>query len=148
MINTETMSSLIQRPTRFWAGGFLFDPTSEFVFLHLRDGNTTINPNKWAFFGGLSEGDESPLDCYRREIREEIGISVECEKVILLREYLNVELNTQRIVFYSLADSTQNDFVLGEGAGFGWIHLRELSAYDLTEKTKEDLEFLVVRITK
>ncbi|USN53020.1 MAG: hypothetical protein H6759_01145 [Candidatus Nomurabacteria bacterium] len=76
-----------------------------------------------------------------RELFEEIGLVVESEEVLLLRDYLNEELSTYRYVFYVESVVSVGDLVLGEGRGFDWIALSELSRYDLTEKTQEDLEY-------
>ncbi|MHB8651580.1 MAG: NUDIX domain-containing protein [Minisyncoccota bacterium] len=134
-----------ERPTRYWAGGFLFNPKNRSVFLHKRDDKTKINPNKWAFFGGLNEGSESPEACYIRELTEETGLTVSADNVHFLTEYMNEELHTYRIVFYSISQAERSKFVLGEGAGFDWVSLDELSRFDLTEKTKLDLAEFVAR---
>ncbi|MCA9384912.1 MAG: NUDIX domain-containing protein [Candidatus Magasanikbacteria bacterium] len=124
-----------------YSGGFLFNPKTQSVLLHQRDEKAAVNPNKWAFFGGLNEGDETPQQGFIRELFEEIGLVVESEEVLLLRDYLNEELSTYRYVFYVESVVSVGDLVLGEGRGFDWIALSELSRYDLTEKTQEDLEY-------
>lgn len=139
-------ANVINHPERFWAGGFLYNQKERSVFLHKRDGNTKINPNKWAFFGGLNEGDESPKECYRRELKEEIGLQVDINNIHPLTEYMNKELNTYRIVFYSLNDTVKENFILGEGAGFDWIYLDNLDQYDLTEKTRLDLNMFLMQL--
>lgn len=135
-----------EHPSRFWAGGFLYNPTTNSVFLHKRDGNTKINPNKWAFFGGLNEGSESAKGCYIRELEEEIGLRVTEENVHLLTEYMNEELKTYRIVFYSLSEADRATFVLGEGAGFDWVCLTDIARFDLTEKTRVDLDYFIAQL--
>ena len=130
---------------RFWAGGFLYNAQDHTVLLHQRDGNTKINPNKWAFFGGLNEGNEDPTDCLIREVREEIGLTLSRDQVIPLRDYLNTELNTYRYVFYARSTVDRAALVLGEGAGFDWVPLAKLDEYDLTEKSREDLQFFLSR---
>ena len=67
---------------KFWAGGFLYDRKKDSVFLHKRDGNTQVNPNKWAFFGGLNEGPESFAECFIRELHEEIGLAIQLSDAI------------------------------------------------------------------
>jgi 8-oxo-dGTP diphosphatase len=124
----------------------LFNPTSKSVLLHKRDHKTAVNPNKWAFFGGLNEGAESPEECYRRELREEIGLNVAPENVHLLTEYMNKDLQTYRIVFYSVNESARKEFVLGEGASFDWVCLSDVNSFDLTCKTKIDLALFVTRV--
>lgn len=126
-----------------YSGGFLFNPKTKCVLLHQRDEKAAINPNKWAFFGGLNEGDENPVQGFVRELFEEIGLSVKETSVIQLRDYLNKELDTYRYVYYVESEALISDLVLGEGRGFDWVPLLQLSDYDLTEKTKEDLEYFL-----
>lgn len=135
-----------ERPQKFWSGGFLYNPVNRSVFLHKRDNNTKINPNKWAFFGGLNEGNESAENCYIRELEEEIGLKFDINNVILLTEYMNEELNTYRIVFYSISTALKEDFILGEGADFDWVSLNDISKLDLTEKTRQDLETFKIHL--
>jgi 8-oxo-dGTP pyrophosphatase MutT (NUDIX family) len=130
-------------PNKFWAGGFLYNPIDRTVFLHLRDGNTKFNPNSWAFFGGLNEGDETPVQCFIRELEEEIGLKVTENDVKYLDDYLNVELDTYRCIFYVISNLEKTAFNLGEGAGFDWVKLSKLDSVKLTEKTERDLKTFV-----
>lgn len=130
---------------KFWAGGFLYNPQNNSVFLHKRDSNTRFNPDSWAFFGGLCENNEKPLDCFIREIREEIGIKLSPNKVITLYDYFNEEFQTHRFVFYAISDKRKSEFVLNEGEDFDWINLNKIDKYNLTEKTSRDLEFFIER---
>ena len=58
---------------RFTSCGFLYNPDTQSVFLHLRDNHTAFHPDCWAFFGGQNEGPETKEACYQREMKEEIG---------------------------------------------------------------------------
>ncbi len=134
------MSEDMKYPKKYWAGGFLYNPINNSVFLHKRDGNTKFNPNKWAFFGGLNEEvDKNPFECFARELKEEIGLDVCNKEIIKLCEYMNVELDTYRVVFYVESDVSENDLILGEGAGFGWVSIDNMKEYELTDKTEDDL---------
>ena len=134
------MTTVKRNIDKFWAGGFLYSPKSNSVLLHLRDGNTKFNPNMWAFFGGLNEGKESPLDTFVRELEEEIGLRVRSQYVTPLCDYLNVELNTYRFVYYVVKDIDLSELTLGEGAGFEWVPISNIESYDLTQKSKEDID--------
>lgn len=116
------------------------------VLLHHRDGNTENNPNRWAFFGGSSEEDETPAQCFIRELHEEIGLKVPQKDVIYLRDYFNAIMKRHRNVFYVISDVPVTELILGEGAGFEWIPLDRVSEYDLTDKTKEDLDFFMQKV--
>ncbi|MBS0546266.1 MAG: NUDIX domain-containing protein [Proteobacteria bacterium] len=127
----------------FWAGGFLYDRAGESVFLHKRDGNTLASPHKWAFFGGHNEGAESALDCFVRELEEEIGLKIRRDEAKWLREYLNTDTNEQRIVFFVEKAVPVEQLVLGEGAGFAWFKLDEVRSLDLSDKTRLDFEYFL-----
>ena len=127
--------------TKFYAGGFIFDAQTSTVLLHLRDANTKINPNTWAFFGGGSEENETPLNCFLREFQEETGQQLPPESCQPLRSYFNEKLQTTRHVFYSTAPIATKDIRLDEGAGFGWLKLDQLDRHPLSDMTKDDLQF-------
>lgn len=128
---------------KFWAGGFLYNPKNNSVLLHKRNSNTKFNPNSWAFFGGLNKGIETSVDCFIREIDEEIGIKFKTEDVITLYDYFNEEFQTHRFVFYALSEKAKSEFFLNEGEDFDWVSLDQLDKYTLTEKTDKDLKFFV-----
>lgn len=130
----------------FFAGGFLYNPDTQEVLLHKRDGNTTINPHKWAFFGGLGEGNETPVEAFIREMKEELGILLTPEEVTLLCEYPNPERETHRYSFYAVSNKSKEEMTLGEGADFGWISLEEVFDLDATQRTFDDLKTFVAKL--
>lgn len=133
---------------KFWAGGFLYNPDNNSVLLHQRDANTRFNPNTWAFFGGLNEGTETPLQCFIRELKEELGCELEGKNIIPLVDYFNEEFQTHRYVFYALSRQPKSEFTLNEGADFDWVSLGRPTEYHLTEKTTKDLKFFIDSIQK
>lgn len=142
------MESSQKKMEKFWAGGFLYDRKGESVFLHKRDGNTRVNPNKWAFFGGLNEGPETFVECFMRELHEENGLAIQPSEAIFLREYMNTDLNTYRVVFYVESDISEDKLRLGEGAGFGWVPIAKISEYDLTDKTQDDIAYFISKVSR
>ena len=124
----------------FYAGGFLYNPAAKSVLLHKRDDKTKINPNQWAFFGGLSEGNETPKQTFVRELKEELGIAISENKIKPLCDYFNEELRTYRYVFFAESNLRKSQMQLNEGEGFDWIPLEKVFEYDLTEKTARDLK--------
>ena len=128
---------------KFFAGGFLFNPKTNQVLLHKRDGRAAVNPNQWGFFGGLCEDGETPKECLLREWKEELDISPKAEDITSLCNYLNKERGTWRYVFYMKSDLKKSDMTLGEGEDFDWIPLDKVFSYDVTEKTKKDLEMFL-----
>ncbi|MBU2565936.1 NUDIX domain-containing protein [Patescibacteria group bacterium] len=133
-------------PNKNWSGGFLYNSKTKSVLLHKRDGNTKFNPNKWAFFGGLAEGNETPEQCLVRELKEELNFEVTPDELIPVCDYLNKELNTYRYVFCIPSEIEKTKLVLGEGAGFDWIPLDKLDDYELTEKTIKDLNTFIEKL--
>ena len=59
------------------------------------------DPGTWACFGGMAEGDETPLECAVREVREEAGVALDPR--LLRAAYEFVEGNGFRFTTY-LAD--------------------------------------------
>lgn len=125
---------------KFYSGGFLYNPKTKSVLLHKRDSKTKINPNQWAFFGGLNKKNETPQQTFAREIREELNINFFEENIKSLCDYFNEELQTYRYVFFIESDLKKSQMKLNEGEGFDWIMLDEIFNYDLTKKTKKDLK--------
>lgn len=128
-------------PKKFWAGGFLYNQKNGSVLLHHRDRETKFNPDKWAFFGGLNEGSETFVECFVRELREEIGLSIDPKEAFFLREYLNTDFDTYRTVFYAERDDAVDTLTLWEGAGFEWVPISNVFDYDLTENVRDDLRY-------
>ena len=127
----------------FFAGGFLYNPKNQSVLLHKRDGNTTVNPHKWGFFGGLSEGNETPIETFIREMKEELDIDLVPDEIVPLCDYLNEERNVWRYVFLVESDRDKSTMRLGEGADFDWVSLSRVFGFNLTDKTADDLHFFV-----
>ena len=126
-----------------YAGGFLYNPSTKEVLLHLRDHNTKFAPGMWSFFGGLCEGNETFTQGFVRELKEELEITIPESAAIPLRSYLNEKLQTMRHVFYVESDLPKSAMVLHEGAGFDWIPLDKVMSCDLTDKVRDDLTFFV-----
>jgi len=49
---------------------------TKYVLLHKRDDKAKVNPNQWAFFGGLSERNETPKQTFVRELKEELNLDI------------------------------------------------------------------------
>lgn len=124
---------------KFYAGGFFFNPRTQQVLLHKRDGNTEINPHKWTFFGGSSEGEETPTQTFVREIEEELGVKLSENQLVPLDAYINEREHMWRHVFYIVSDMPKSQMTLGEGADFDWVSLEKVFEYDLSDRTAQDL---------
>ncbi len=131
----------------FSASGFLYNPQKKEILLHERDHKTQISPGKWAFFGGSSEDEETSVQTFLREMKEELGITLMLNEAIPLCDYLHEERKTHRYVFYVISDKKKSEMVLGEGAGFDWIPISKVFEYDLTDHTSRNLRtFLALNL--
>lgn len=131
------------KKNRFWAGTILYNHSRDRVLLQKRDTNAPVNPNLWAFFGGVGEKGEAPEDCVVRELQEELGILVNKGKLMPLRDYLDEKSMTWRFVFMMEFDQEKSHMTLGEGEDFDWVPLDKALKYDLTDNTRSDLEFFI-----
>src|SRR3989304_8090600 len=92
----------------FYSGGFLYDPALKEALLHKRDDQTKNNPNRWAFFGGLSKKGEKPAHTFKREVQEELGIKLDSVAIQELTDYFNPDFNIHRYVFYAKVKMSRN----------------------------------------
>ena len=122
----------------FYSGGFLYDPNSKRILLHKRDRKTENNPDSWAFFGGLSKDNETPIKTFKRELREELELKVSDDAIQKLTDYFNPDFDTHRYVFYALVAEVRN-LKLHEGEGYAWFTLKEAFNKNLTKRTGQDL---------
>lgn len=122
----------------FFSGGFLFDPITKRILLHKRDNKTTNNPGLWAFFGGLSEDNEKPIETFIRELGEELGINIKKETISELTNYFNPDFNVHRYVFYTTMNE-QTIFTLNEGERFEWFDFSKAMDLEITNRTRDDL---------
>jgi 8-oxo-dGTP pyrophosphatase MutT (NUDIX family) len=115
------------------AVGFLYNPASGKVLLHLRDADRPPNAGKWAFFGGRAEPEDGDdlRATWCREMREELCVALNPSDVVSLCQgtYDNGVCWQD---FYYEWPSIDEQFVLTEGQRYAWFTLEEaLSHPDL-----------------
>lgn len=77
----------------------LLTPDEQLV-VYLRDNKPGINfPGLWDFPGGGREGNESPLECVIREVREEFGIEIKSSHIVFTREFPAMHDATKKAYF-------------------------------------------------
>lgn len=132
------------------AVGFLYHAASGKVLLHLRGVDAPPNPGKWAFFGGRCEPEDGDdlLVTWRRELHEELGVTLDPARVVSLRHgvYTN---GTRWHDFFCEWPSLDVDFTLTEGQRYAWFTLDEaLSLPDLADYAQEDLRLFRERLVE
>lgn len=80
------------------------------ILVILRDNNPAIPwPNMWELTGGGREGQETPLECLRREVWEELGLVLEEESIIWSRIYPSM-LDKDRSAVFVVAQISQEQY--------------------------------------
>ena len=130
----------------FSAAAFLYDPVTQSLLLHLRDGNAPEHPNSWAFFGGRGDAGETDVDCCLRELEEEIGLTLQSRDLQRVREYLVTDPRDFQITFYAEKAIPLDQLVLSEGAGFAWVPLTEVMALPMNEHHREDVRHFAAQL--
>ena len=100
----------------------------------LRDDKASIPcPNMWELPGGGREGDESPFECARREVYEELGIYLTEDCLIWAKVYPSMLFADKQSVFL-VGKLTQDQFdsiVFGdEGQGYQLMSVEEFLSSD------------------
>jgi len=130
---------MANKSLKFDANIFLYNSENKEILLHKRDGKTKTNPHKWSFFSGRAEGNETPEECCVRELREEIGISIDKDKLKPVVSYYNSQRNRQHYTFYTESSLKKSQMRLTEGEDFDWISMEKVFSYDLVDSARHDL---------
>lgn len=85
---------------------------------------------KWEFPGGKLKVGESPENCLKREIREEMGIEIEVREIFHAVNYSYPGKNILLLAY--LTDYCSGDFNLSDHIGVAWVPLNRLIEYDLS----------------
>ncbi len=95
---------------------------------------TSPHGGLWEFPGGKRHPDESLRDCLRREIKEELDITVQVgeELKVLQHDYPDI---TVKLHFYRCTIREGTPRPLGNQA-FRWVSLSELSEFDFPEANR------------
>ena len=80
------------------------------ILVILRDNKPAIPwPNMWELTGGGREGLETPLECLRREVCEELGLILEEKSIIWSRIYPSM-LDKDRSAVFVVAQISQKQY--------------------------------------
>ena len=94
----------------------------------------------WEFPGGKREGSESLEECIAREIKEELGVQIRPEKVLLT---VNHEYETKIVNLHIFECTLVNGLPSPmEGQDMKWVRPCDMSEYKFPPPDKEVIEFL------
>jgi len=97
-------------------------------------------PGKWEFPGGKIEAGESPEECIKRELREELGIKVKVGEYITSSEFDYGDRRIKLLVYN--ASFVDGDFKLSDHEEVKWVNKKDLFLYELAEADKPVLQHL------
>jgi len=87
--------------------------------------------NKWEFPGGKIEDGESPEECLRRELQEELGITTAIKNFIA-ESVFDYGDKTIRLLGYK-AEYISGDFKLTAHDEIKWVSVEKLNEFDFAE---------------
>jgi len=88
-------------------------------------------PLKWEFPGGKIDNGETPEQCLRRELIEELGIEVEVGRPLPQESYPYSEFSITLLPFFCTLSG--GEITLHEHRAFAWLKPGELDRFDWTE---------------
>lgn len=109
----------------------IFRADGRYLLQHREDRSDVSYPNWWSLFGGARDPGEHAEDALRREIREELGLTIlECEPFLGGTYDIWFEKRlTRKIVFCVEIDDPQiARLVLNEGQAMAWFTFDEILA--------------------
>ena len=115
----------------------------EGLVLATQRSSTMSLPNKWEFPGGKIDPGETPEECLRRELLEELAIEVHVGAFLSKNTH---DYPTFRITLYPfLCKLVSGEIVLHEHSAFRWLQPRRLSELDWAEADVPILEEYLLR---
>lgn len=117
--------------------GFIMNDRNELLLVKRAD-NDDFLPGLWELPGGGTDFGENPQEALKREVFEEVGLSVSVGKPLTVEDYF-MENDHEKIhrveVFYlcSLIDTTQEVQLSFEHSAYKWVKQEDLPRVGMTE---------------
>ncbi len=125
------------KPKLFLATKALIENNGKILILRESAKNPSgTNPNSYDVVGGRLEPGESPEECLRREIKEEVGIEVKIGKPFYVTEWRPVVKGEQWqivAVFYKCTTDATDITLNHEHDEYTWIDPKEYKNSDLIQ---------------
>ncbi len=90
---------------------------------------------KWEFPGGKIHPGESPEECLRRELAEELDIEVRVGGLVGTARYSNGIVDLEILLYR--AEYLSGSFTLHDHEALAWVEPDELESYDLADSDRE-----------
>jgi len=112
-----------------------------YLMLHRVKKEHDINKDKWIGVGGRFEDKESPIDCMKREIKEETGFCVKDYRYRGIVTFVSDVCETEYMHLFTVTDWDGTQIVCDEG-DLEWIKKEDLYALPMWEGDKIFLKLL------
>ena len=100
------------------------------ILLQFRDSGAPSEALGWSFFGGIAEGNETPLEAIVREVKEELDMAIVPSDVHLLAKEHWISPNSGKEKIVHLYEGT---------ASLDWSHSRVLEGAGAAFLTKDEV---------
>lgn len=107
------------------------------VLLQHRDIKASRNPNSWGLWGGVLEQNESPTEAAKRELKEELGMTLDLSQLKIYKVYKTP--GRERYVYY-VRDDKQLPYHLQEGDDLRWVSIQQLQQLNMNSLSYEILK--------
>ena len=94
----------------------------------------------WEFPGGKVEKNENFEQALKREIKEELNISILINKKIGVENYQDNKINVK--LHYYLCSHIDGEFILNEHEDSAWVAKNEFNKYNFAEGDKDIISLL------
>jgi len=102
------------------------------VFIAKRSLNKKFSPNKWETIGGRGEKGESPEECLKREVKEELNVGLKTFKPFKDYYYDERTFKTFIVELNKEPNPNKNDF-----EDWGWFSKEEIETMNFAINCKE-----------